>query len=337
MKKIILLIVILISIFFIIGCSSKATEYNLDFLIYKVSDEVTSWKLNVNNSCLKISNMPLYVLPLEGPMSGERLYPQHWSDESIILRTNPISVIDEYQYDISDESLRYYRDYVLEKNGDEWELTKSAKSIYKCIMINEGDLYSPLGFYVDESTHKIYILCIYNEVDYNANIGVFVFDNEKNNKEINFASSVIFYKDNLNYLNISPPNYPYYFYNGTNIKPFENGFLYNEGANIYLIKSSTEEISLLLNETIILKDMPFLDTYRESYSFFSSIGYQEGYYFVSFIAWNSLAGMYVAIYDINLEYKGYISITENTITLFDKNNKSVDSINDSFLTRIYLH
>lgn len=334
-KRCLFLILILIFIFIVFaGCNNNENNidayiYNFNLLIYNNESGINAFEVDINNYDINISESPLYSLP-EGSMAGDRIFPQFWYDNILILRDEPIFVNDKYNYKISDENTRYYNQYTLFKENNKWHLKCDSETIAEYEFILNGNNYEPISFYIDD-LNKAYILCTYwNTVD----MGIAVFTC---NIDDNLKPEVINYKLIFDELKIETTLYPYYCYSGSNVSVCKDGFLYNEGAKIYIINPNNKKLTLATDEEKIKNNMPFLDTTRPSYEFFSSASFQANYYLVSFTAWNSLQGTYVCIYDLNFNFCGYMSITNNIITITDNNNNIISSKEGTFTSRLYIN
>lgn len=96
-------------------------------------------------------------------------------------------------------------------------------------------------------------------------------------------------------------------------------------------------INTQFTEKKILQDIKNLDTKRDFINFFSSSGYQNGIYLVSFVSYNELPVQYVAFYTKDLRLLAYLTVKENEISIFSNKSEKLDTINGSFDSHIYIN
>lgn len=340
MKKISKYILLLIAIGFVfiyfLFCQKSEP---ISLCVYSKDGEyVHSLNLAVDLNCgkLTLNSSPLYSLKV-AQNDANLIFPQYMTKDILVLGTTPESSSYKYTYTMTNRDTFYYEDYTLIFNRESYtaRLMKSGDSAGDLDLTYQSGSINPTSFFVD-SNGDIIVLGMVGSTLEESKLVVAHYTETGNN-----LCDMIHYHEILDIwskYDLSKADCPTYTKGSTNVAACGElgGFLYNETANLLYISSDGEKVTNILTPNTIKSDMPFLDTYREFYGFFSDFSYQNSYYIASFPSYNYLEGMYVAFYQQSGKYSGCLLCTRDKLTLFDSNNKVRDSIDMSLLPIVYL-
>ena len=210
-----------------------------------------------------------------------------------------------------------------------WDSDKIAVSVssFDATMNSDKTIFcaDPTDLFFEDS--DIHVLCSSLTRADEFSVYVFIFDVDTG------TMRTVCCDDSFHQYDISPVMYP--------AEPFQcyplaDGFLYNEGANIYHIDGVSGEMRSLFDESMVMDDIPLKDSYRDVYWFFDSASFCNGCYMLSVPAYNELPGWYIVLYDSELIYRGCIHITETRIVLYDADNKEISRLEGDFCAYCYL-
>lgn len=331
MKRIFVSFIIISCVITFIGCHQDNSEKFFTMLTFKYTDnKINAISFYITDS-IKFEGDVLYTTS-DNSVSNEQLFPRYIFNNTLILSEIPTKVSNNYKYIKSDNKTIWYNQYLLKQSDGEsetykWNILCDSEIKGEVELLYNDKIYNPVSFFVKDD--YVYIFCM-NDID----SAVFIYDIHLSDPAV---YKVISYTDKFKKFNIPEPVLPYYAYNYNNVYSYDFGFIYNDGVNIYLMDPDAESMTILFNEQQVLKDMPFIDSYREDYIFFIDCAYQNGYYLLSFPAYNILPGWYVVIYDSNCQYSGYLHLSQDRIEYYDFDNKLIDSINVNILPKVYIN
>lgn len=336
-SKCILLLIALGFIFMYFLFCQKSEPISL--CVYSNDGEsVHSLNLAVDLNCRKLTlnSSPLYGLKV-AQNDVNLIFPQYMTRDILVLGTTPESSAYKYTYTMTNRDTFYYDDYTLIFNRESHtaRLMKSGVNTGDLDLTYQSGSIKPASFFVD-SNGDIIILGMVGSTLEESELVVAHYTETGSN-----LWGMIHYHEILDIwskYDLSKVNCPTYTKGSPNVAACGElgGFLYNEGENLLYISSDGEKVTNVLTPDTIEGDMPFLDTHREFYGFFSDFTYQDGYYIASFPSYNYLEGMYVAFYQQSGKYSGCLLCTRDKLILFDSNNKVKDSIDMSLLPIVYL-
>ena len=93
----------------------------------------------------------------------------------------------------------------------------------------------------------------------------------------------------------------------------------------------TGEYETVIDEQQVKKDMPFIDTHRESYDFFTGFSVQENVYIALFPNYNDVYGTYAALYSDESKFLGCVLCTEASISYLNSDGEKMKEINNEKL------
>ncbi len=308
------------------SCSATNEAYELQLLCTEYIDDenVAIRDFSVVDGEITIEDI-LYAQNLTQTETS-KIFPVQMKD-TILYMANAVSDLNSaYKQVVFDGSL-YNKQYKLAKSGQPGIYILQNDSDVWEIDLTEYENAMPVSIYVEESSNMLYV--VFNEFP-NICIGSASLATSLTTVDIKQMNTV-FEKNE-----IPIPYYPMYDMSYINIFPCEDGFIYSDGAVIYHIEPATGEMEKLFCEDDILEEMPSLDSHRDFYGFFSGFGCQNGYYLLKFNAFNETWGEYVAIFDLEKNYQGFIKITENKLIITDSENNIIDEYEGKFYPSMFV-
>ncbi len=308
--------------------------------MFKADDEnIGAFELEIDliKHSISLDTEALYEIADSSNFRNTRIFPQYMSSNMLILRDSPVSSKYENVQISEDDNTLYFEEYTLQFNDENYsfQIYKNGESVGgDTTLIHENVKMVPTCFFVDEEG-KVAILCMTSASLIDTEMVTLLYTENDGS----FALEKIYeYPTIWEEYDISKTQCPNYMHNYTNVVAnlAHGSFLYNETTKIFEISPYDSSVECILEEKDIISDIPYLDTHREYYSFFSSVGYQDGYYVATFPALNSLAGTYAVFYSDEGEYMGCVLCGNDNITLFDKENAELDKIEGSFVPQIYI-
>lgn len=262
--------------------------------------------------------------------SGRKPYdviePIYMTDSRLVLPSEPLEA--DFNGDVvTDEDATqrfYYDDYTMDYNGEAgtFAVYQGSQLVAENLALScNGYNVIPASFFIDEDG-RIIILGYYIGDMMSTNVVSLIYSN---GGEEWILENQHTYPNEWNefggQLSIAQP-----IERNTSYSVELNGFLLNEGQNLFLVSPYEETAKKMISEETIEEVLPYLDTHRESYSFFYDFEYQAGHYIATFQTYNALPGMYAVFFSENGEYEGYLLCNENGVTLFDDTNQAVSSL-----------
>lgn len=308
------------------GCSENdlpSTEF-LVLMRDTTANSASIHQLTVSNNSLCLLSTPYFSLPDDNYNYDTIVY---WDSDKIAVSFPSFDATVDSDKTVfwANPTDLFFEDWSLTRNDATWILSNSDIGYSSELAFDvNGRTYFPICFYVDTDIH---VLCSSLTRADEFSVCVFIFDVDTH------TIRTVCCDDSFHKYDISPVMYPA---DSFQCYPLVDGFLYNEGANIYHIDGVSGEMQILFNESMIMNDIPLKDSYREVYWFFDSASFCNDHYMLSIPAYNELSGWYVALYDSNLIYKGCVYITETQIVLYDANNKKISHLEGAFYAYCYL-
>lgn len=327
----------------LVACSANETSEPQNqtqkvVLFTSESDSVNAYELTVDfqNSNLSLAQEPIYTLSGTEMLGKERIQPQFMSSKTLILREKPANSTYNTDCVSQDRNTLYYEDYTLKLNPEDstFVLYKGNESISEPISLTYDDMaVIPSSFFVDEE-EKIAILGMTSTTSEEAEMVSLLYHKKDEKYEIKKKGK---FSGIWQAYDLSKDLCLNSLADGTNVTvSAEGNFLYNETKTLFTISPYDGRVKNVLNEEKIAENMPFLDTQRDSYSFFSSFSSQSGSYIVTFPAFNATEGTYAAFYLHTGEYVGYLLCSNDEIILADKDNHEIAKIEGAFIPQLYV-
>ncbi|MBO5383249.1 MAG: hypothetical protein J6A30_03010 [Ruminococcus sp.] len=323
------LFILLFLQFLLCSCSSDSVNDHFSFYYAEYEDnDIRIYNTTVNEST-GFTNEFVYALPNDNSLYDPvYLFPQYAYMNDLWLLSSPSETSPSYTHDMYDGiSLRYMNYKLNPSNKEGIYLLSTEKESLKEIDLSEFSDIRLLSMSVDVLHTKMHV-CFQN------NTGIYILSTDISSDLT--PPSITVLDDLLESAEIEEPLYPYHVKGYMNIYGSEQGFLFNEGANVYIISPETQEINLLFSEKDIINPLPYFDSYREGYNFIYDCFYQNGFYLISFPALNELPGQYIVIYTKDSVYYGYIKITESALSMYDKDNRLIEEITGNFFPRVFI-
>lgn len=190
----------------------------------------------------------------------------------------------------------------------------------------------PMAFFMDQDENLV-VMCQRGdeETAWNDVYPVSLVAERKNKDSSTFVIRQAFSYDDMFNETLSKMQMPFYTWFSTNI--YGNAqcgaFFWNEGRSIVRINPYDGSYNVILNEERLKADMPLLDTYRESYEFFSGFSCQNGIYITVFPNYNNVSGTYAAFYNEENQFLGSVLCTEGeSVSYCDGHNEERCRIED---------
>lgn len=323
------LFILLLVPFVLCSCHSDSVKDHFSFYYAEYDDDdIRVYNTKVNNPT-GFTNEFVYALPNDDSLYDPvYLFPQYAYMNDLWLLSSPSEINPAYTHNMYDgDSLRYMSYWLSPSDQEGIYLLSDERGTLNRIDISEFEDIRLLSMSVDIQHTKVYI-CFQNSTT------IYILSTDISTDLT--TSSIIVLDDLLEAAEIEKPLYPYHTKGYMNIYGCEQGFLFNEGANVYIISPETQEINLLFSEKDIINPLPYFDSYREGYNFIYDCFYQNGFYLISFPTLNELPGQYIVIYTKDSVYYGYIKITESALSMYDKDNRLIEEITGKFFPRLFI-
>lgn len=345
MKQILIILLAIAVALFAGSCSkenSKSTQMlqPQKLIVFKADGaNVSAYELNIdlNKHSLSLNTEAIYEIADSSRLENSRIFPQYMSSSTLILRETPVNSIYNSVPISNDNHTLYFEEYTLQfdNNNFSFQIYKSGKSICdKTSLVHDGEKLMPTSFFIDKDG-KVAILCMTSASLIDTEMVSMLYT--KNGESITLDKFIEYPKiwDDFGLSKIQCPNYLSDYTNVT-VDPKEGRFLYNETTKLMTISPYDGNVKCILDENAIKVNLPYLDTHRESYSFFRDFVYQDNCYVATFPDLNSSAGTYAVFYSHTGEYIGCVRCGNDNITLFDKKNAELDKITALFIPLIYI-
>ena len=280
---------------------------------------------------IDFNNMELYAGEAVFKLSSDSepydvIEPIYMTDSLLVLPSEPLET--DFNGDVvTDDATAqrfYYDDYTMNYSGEAgtFAVYQGNQLVAENLPLSSnGYAVIPASFFIDEDG-RIIILGYYIGDMMSTNVVSLIYSNDDEEWILENQHP---YPNEWNefggQLSIAQP-----IERNTSCSAELNGFLLNEGQNLFLISPYEGTAKKVISEETIEEVLPYLDTHRESYSFFYDFGYQEGHYIATFQTYNALPGMYAVFFSESGEYEGYLLCNENGVTLFDDTNQAVSSL-----------
>lgn len=345
MKRIFVLLLAIMIVLCAGGCSTEdstttQTAQPKKLIVFKVDDEnVSAFELNIdlNKYSLSLSTDAIYKIADSSRLEISRIFPQYMSSSTLVLRESPVNSKYDTVGISNDNKTLYFEEYTLQFDNENFsfQISENGEIICKDVSLIQNDKkLMPTSFFIDKDG-KIAILCMTSASLIDAEMVSVLY---AKNGESYSLEKIYEYSNIWEEYDLSKVSCPNYMSNNTNVfsNPAQSNFLYNETGKLLTISPYDGSVECILEERNITSDMPYLDTHREFYSFFSGVGYQDGYYVATFPAFNSLAGTYAVFYSGTGEYWGCVLCESDNITLYNEENKEIYKIEGAFVPKIYI-
>lgn len=313
---------------------SDTNNQTIDLITYFDTDvgDISAHELTINFSEATISLSQSELFRVSGEMGWlDRIYPLSLSGKSLVLPYTPVEV-PASEYSVVIEGELYYDDYILvyDYEQSKAEIVKGGQLIATLFFDLDDTRLIPNAFFIDDE-NNIAILCNTEGDTFDKVYPVTLI--YSNNGESFLLEKIYDYNSIFNDNRFSKINMPNYTILETNIhgNAQSKAFLWNEGANFVEINPYNGTVNVVLTEKEIKADIPFLDTHREFYEFFTGVGYQNGIYIAKFPNYNNLAGVFSVFYSSTGEYLGSVLCSENYISFSGSDNKEIYRIEDAAL------
>lgn len=345
MKRVFVFLLATMIVLCVGGCSTEnsattQTEQPKQLIVFKVDGEnVSAFELNIDlNKCsLALSTDAIYKISDSSRLESSRIFPQYMSSSNLVLRETPVNSKYNTVNISSDNKTLYFEEYILQFDNENFsfQISENGESICKDVtLIHNDKKLIPTSFFIDKNG-KIAILCMTSAslIDTEMVSVLYAKNGESYSLEKVYEYSTIWEEYDL-----SKVGCPNYMSNSTNVfpNPAQSTFLYNETSKLMNISPYDGSVACVLDEGNVTSDMPYLDVNREFYSFFSGVGYQDGYYVATFPAFNSLAGTYAVIYSVAGKYMGCVLCESDSITLYNEENKEIVKMEGAFVPQLYI-
>ena len=313
----------------------ETTQQVMNSIIY-VGDEdncISAISINVDldEKKLSLDMDELYQISAENGWIS-RIYPHLLFSNRLVMSHLPLNSKFSETIEAEDNTI-FFKDFTLLFDKTEWIIMQGSEIIAKIVLSQEEFGLVPRAFYINKD-NDIVILGhtddLFIDESYTASIILKKEKDSYNRTKVVF--SCLYDETNgLNRLHI-PAYFSKYPYN-TNIHSSEllDGFLWREGQSIVKLNPYTGDYSILFSISDVEKSMPFFDTYREGYNFFTGLGHQNGIFALVFPNYNDVRGTIAAFFSDTGTYLGYLLCDEHCVYLFDENNMEVfNSAMESF-------
>ncbi len=338
MKKIAVFIFVSVFLCMGSGCTedsflkNKQNATEIDLVVYSADapDVISAHKLSVNIPDLSVElSQEILFKAIGGPGWQIRVCPLNLSGKSLVLPYEPLEE-PAMEYTLTTEGQLYNEDYILIYDSNQSTATiskKGDKDVGSVELTLDNVQLIPQAFFVDNEG-AIAILCNTQAETFDrVNPVSLLYTEEKGTFQLEKISDYSPIFDDFKFSKIDMPNY-------TNINTNIYGnsesktFLWNEGANIVELNPYNGTTRVVLTVNNIKTDMPHLDTHRESYGFFTGLGYQNGIYIASFPNYNNLSSTISVFYNRAGKFLGSILCTENYISTLNNENIEKNRIDD---------
>ena len=306
----------------------------IDLVVYQADavGDISAHKLSVNVVDSSIELSPEVLFKVSGDMGWQdRIFPLSFSGKSLVLPYAPIE-LPATENTVAMEGELHSAGYVLTYDREQSTATilKGDTDIAAIALTPDDMQLIPQAFFVDDEG-KIAVLCnTEGETFDKVNPVSLLYTKKSDVFQLEKTSD---YSSIFDEYDLSKINMPNYVTIDTNIygNPQSKNFLWNEGANIVELNPYNGTVRVVLTVSKIKTDMPNLDTHRESYGFFTGLGYQNGIYIANFPNYNNLSGTISVFYSKAGEFLGSVLCTENYISVSNKDNVEKSRIDNTNL------
>ncbi len=316
--------ILIITVFLLLsGCAKhdeKVSEFQ--FLLIGAGEnqnELAVKSLVVDENILKLSEMPLCVLSAD-TFDADSI--RYWNSKRIVI--NQDNLLKNYDITMTVETVTAVSllcdEYFLKKEQETiWSLSDSVGQLNQSVRFEDSGInYTPIVMTDSQDGKKLFFFC--NNLSGTADQFRFaIFELQLSNMKM----SVFSINEEMAEHEIIAVQYPF---DQSVVSAAEDGFLYNEGTRVFMIDAQTREMKVLFEENRVVTDSPIMDSYRETYTFFSGTAYQNNSYLLAFPAYNEIRGWYIAIYTDTGIYNGCVRISDYRIQLFNAKNEQLDEI-----------
>lgn len=360
MKKISILLLTLILIFFASSCERTDNTINkskesdqeivseqelqpLNIIFYSQKDdklEAFQSNIDLEKGKISLSSDPLYTMT--GHSTWSDVVPRFMSKNNLVLLNKPLSTVYDrvfiYEGDMSTFDTIYYEDYTLKyyKKKNTSEIAKKGKVLYENISMQfHGKNILPECFYVNQDG-DIAVIGILDTSLPDTEIVTILFEADNGRLTVKKILEYPEIWDQYRLSKVQSPNTVKGFGNVC-ANPQKGTFIYNETTKIMELSPFDGKISCVISEEDVKSSIPTLDTRRPGYSFFgnSGLGFQNGYYIATFRAYNEVQGVYTVFFKSDGEYGGCILCQSDKITLYDNKGSILDSLSGEFYPLLY--
>lgn len=322
----------------------ESTKTDVELLIIERASELEAKKirLSMKENSLEIFDECLYTFPINSNYNKQSIFPLYSFNNHYVFRERPTSVSASITCEVADDLDRLISgEYSIRINREECTYTvyHGKEVVYDKITTDIGDkAIIPCAFCVEnDSIIKIIGMTDEEFVDSELILATYKETAQNSNKVI--LSSVYVFSSIWDEYGISKSECPQNINGYTNIKYNEerHSFLYNESTKLMEISLIDNSISLVMSEEEAVSVIKYFDPHRDFYSFFSDFHFVDGFYIISFPAYNSLAGTYVIVMSEEKEVLCYMLCEEKSITISYKNGLRSKSIDGSFIPDCFIY
>ena len=342
MKRFVLLMVCLGIMLSLPGCADKVdvdASMATALIFQETETEYAALQLTIDFQSMKLSldDEPFYSIS-SSVHSWLDLVPQYMSQDVLVLNGDTAQSSFEPTVFVQNGSPIYYQDYSLSRDGESavWKLSENGQICGEIAPVYQGiGLSSVASFFVDQQD-KVILLGMTNEPLPDTKMVALTYVKAQDGYTL---ENSVDYSDIWETYGVSLINMPTYLKGYSNIIASEplQGFLYNERKKLfYLSPYKNGTIQCILDEDRVVSDIPFFDSFRESYAFFDRFTYQNGFYIASFLAFNALEGEYAMFYSSDGTLVGYLLCNNNLITLYGKDHNIADKIEISCFPDVFI-
>jgi hypothetical protein len=339
----------------VFGCSAVDSEEKsleeLNFLVY-AGDDQTHWQakegeLDLQTQEVTVDDEVVYEVIDEHGWS-DALYPMEFTDEWLVLRGES-SVQPDRDYVICERE-DYLGEYKI-WNGrlsltfdpkTKQSLIENGEEIVGTLdnLDYEGISLQPIAFFMDEDK-KLVLLCERGSeaTAWDDSYPVAVVASLRNSESKSYVIESMRPLENMFSEELSKMKAPYRTWFDTNVYADEKEacFYWNETRCIVKINPYNGAYEVILSEQDVKENMPYLDTTREGYGFFTGFAVQDDMYIVQFTNYNDVFGTYAALFDYKGELIGSLLCTESSLTYQGVDGETISEIkNDDLKGLLYI-
>lgn len=354
-----------VGLLILVGCSARDADVKLLIYAQENEDVAGAYELYINlkNGTMRCATEPLYQVQKDadiGNFDRDTIYPLSLCDDIMVLRAKPLQafrtpceILEQSKWKefrknsmVEGEFISFKQiwnedeqlNYTADEKCETYEIEKKGEQIGKLQMeVEENERFEPLAFFLDQDG-TLALMCNRTKGSLaRESYPVSIVAEKRKNGNFTVIQRHSFQSMFDETLSQNTPPYSEWF--GENIygDTKTECFYWNESCNIVKMNPYDGSFHIIVRIADIEKDIPTLDTNRESYDFIWNYGRQNEINILIFPNYNDVQGMIAAFYNDEGSYLGRILIGEETVLLFNRENAETAKNEEHGLLSTFLY